>query len=95
MVNEMTWQADIQEKILDELVKTVSNVIGLCSRGTQAMLAQAVNVETPNARTAPRTIAQAMLKRELTYGERLDALERKQAQHDRDIEQLKRATGLK
>lgn len=95
MVNEMTWQADIQEKILDELVKTVSNVIGLCSGGTQAMLAQALNVEAPNARTAPRTIAQAMLKRELTYGERLDALERKQAQHDRDIEQLKRATGLK
>lgn len=75
--------------------REVARALNLCTDRTLDMIAEAVEVPRGTRRQAPRMLAEAMLVRERTYTERLEALERKVAQHDRDIEQLKRATGLK
>lgn len=101
-VADLTEQPNIQERIYAELVESVARALNLCTDRTMDMIAEALNVPRGTRRQAPRILAEAMLVRERTYTERLEALERKVEQHDRDIEQhdrdieqLKRATGLR
>lgn len=95
-IRDLTDQPEIQEKLLDSLVDTTARVLGYLSGETLDMIAMELTGERAiNKREAPRRLAAAMFKRELTLAGRVEALERKVEQHDRDIEQLKRATGLK
>lgn len=94
-----TWetQPDIQAKVESTLRREWSRLFGI-GKGARGMLAERVRV--PQAELfdfvadSRNTLASVL--------ERLDAVERKNAQHDRaieqntrDIEQLKRATGLR
>lgn len=65
------------------------------SGDTMAMLAEAVDVETRDRCYMPKEVARAMLRPERTLTARVAELERVQAEHSRDIERLKKATGLK
>jgi hypothetical protein len=94
-VADMTFQPDIQERICKELEKGLSYSVGLLSGETMARLAEAVGVETRDRCYMPKEVARAMLRPERTLTARVAELERVQAEHARDIERLKKATGLK
>jgi hypothetical protein len=95
LVADMTFQPDIQERICKELEKGLSYSVGLLSGETMARLAEAVGVETRDRCYMPKEVARAMLRPERTLTARVAELERVQAEHARDIERLKKATGLK
>ena len=86
------WEAqpDIQERIEATLRREWSSIFSM-AKGARAMLAERVKVPQAGLfefmADTRNTLAQVM--------DRLEAQERKVAQHDRDIEQLKRAAGLK
>lgn len=94
-VADMTFQPDIQVRICEELEKGLSYAVGLLSKETMAMLAEALEVETRDVCYMPKAVARAMLRPERTLAERVAELERKFEEHDRDIAALKRATGIK
>lgn len=94
-VSELTEQPIIQERILESLAKTLAKVLGLLSWEVQTMAAEALGFEVGDKRKAPAQIARAMLSKGRTLTERVNVIEQTMAQHARDIEQLKKATGLK
>jgi hypothetical protein len=94
-VSELTEQPVIQERITDGLVKTLTKVVGLLSWEVQSMTAQAIGLEISDRRKAPAQIARAMLSTDRTLTARVGELERKVAALERDMGQVKRATGLK
>lgn len=94
-VSAMTEQPEIQELMLDTLVKAFAKIVSHLSWEVQTMMAQALCIEVTDRRKAPAMIARAALRSERTLTERVSELERVQAEHARDIAALKRATGLK
>jgi len=92
-IDSLTRQPIIMQLIKSEIEESLVTVLKALSRGVLVMTAEAYRVERRDMTTMPRQIARAMLGNTLTQD--VAELKRKVAVLERDMEQVKRATGLK
>ena len=57
-IEDLITQPEIQELIYEGLLKTITKVFSLCSNSTKQKLANALDIEIPNCRLAPKKLAE-------------------------------------
>ena len=90
-VRELTEQPAIQERMIERLYVDLAAVVKLLSGETMAMLQAELDLTgSRDEKRRHQTIARALLDRRQTLTERVSAIERTQAEHERRIAALER-----